>query len=215
MKNEAMNSHSSIPAFQRKLPAPLNAKGLHCFNAPLALALGFQLVAMAAWSQPAATNAAPLFANSDCLGCHLDPSTTRTVNGKIESLVFPTNDFAHSVHANLNCVDCHTGVKDLVHDPLRSARLRALPRKGSAGLRHEHSWRQPPARRLWRGGIAGIATVPTDILPVKDRASPVFKLNLPYTCAKCHSNPGLDQEYEINHPKRRRNTWKASTARRC
>ena len=38
------------------------------------------------------------------------------------------------------------------------------------------------------------------ILPVKDPASPVFKLNLPFTCAKCHSNPGLTKEYEINHP---------------
>src|SRR5471032_741448 len=75
----------------------------------------FQLAAAVAWSQePAATNAPPKFANSDCLDCHLDPNTTRTVNGKAESLVFPTNAFAHSVHAKLACVDCHTGVKDLV-----------------------------------------------------------------------------------------------------
>ena len=47
-------------------------------------------------------------ANSDCLGCHLDPGTTRVVDGKTESLVFPTKTFAHSVHANLQCVDCHT-----------------------------------------------------------------------------------------------------------
>ncbi|HEY5234045.1 MAG TPA: hypothetical protein VIK35_10985 [Verrucomicrobiae bacterium] len=45
-------------------------------------------------------------------------NTTRTVNGKAESLVFPTNAFVHSVHASLNCVDSHTDVKDLVHDPL-------------------------------------------------------------------------------------------------
>ena len=37
-------------------------------------------------------------------------------------------------------------------------------------------------------------------LPVNDPASPVFKMNLPFTCAKCHSNPGLTKEYEINHP---------------
>ncbi len=77
------------------------------------------LAAAAAFAQEtASTNAPEKFANSDCLGCHLDPNTTRVVNGKTESLVFPTNDFQQSVHANLACVDCHTGIKDLVHDPL-------------------------------------------------------------------------------------------------
>jgi hypothetical protein len=36
-----------------------------------------------------------------------------------------------------------------------------------------------------------------DMLSHKDPKSPVFKLNLPGTCAKCHSNPGLTQEYEM------------------
>ncbi len=39
-----------------------------------------------------------------------------------------------------------------------------------------------------------------DILPVKDPTSPVFKLNLPKTCAKCHNNPALTREYEMKHP---------------
>jgi cytochrome b subunit of formate dehydrogenase len=30
--------------------------------------------------------------------------------------------------------------------------------------------------------------------------SPVFKLNLPGTCAKCHSNPALTKEYQMKHP---------------
>jgi hypothetical protein len=38
--------------------------------------------------------AAAKFSNSDCLDCHLDPATTRVVDGKKESLLFPTNDFA-------------------------------------------------------------------------------------------------------------------------
>ena len=39
-----------------------------------------------------------------------------------------------------------------------------------------------------------------DMLPVKNPASPVFKLNLPGTCAKCHSNPGLTKEYQMKYP---------------
>ena len=50
-------------------------------------------------------------ANSDCLDCHSDPNTTRVVNGKTESLIFPTAAFAKSVHSMLSCTDCHTGVK--------------------------------------------------------------------------------------------------------
>ena len=39
-----------------------------------------------------------------------------------------------------------------------------------------------------------------EILPVKNVVSPVFKLNLPLTCAKCHSNPNLTKEYQIEFP---------------
>ena len=39
-----------------------------------------------------------------------------------------------------------------------------------------------------------------DIQPVKHADSPVFKLNLPRTCAKCHSNPGLTAEYRMKYP---------------
>src|SRR5208282_1232270 len=62
--------------------------------------------------ETASTNAPGKFANSDCLACHLDSNTTRVVNGKTESLVFPTNAFQKSVHAHVACVDCHTGIKD-------------------------------------------------------------------------------------------------------
>src|SRR5262245_28372819 len=56
------------------------------------------------------------FSNADCLDCHLDPSTTRKVNGKVVPLVFPTNAFAGSIHAKLFCTDCHRGIRDLVHE---------------------------------------------------------------------------------------------------
>ncbi|HUA37967.1 MAG TPA: cytochrome c3 family protein [Candidatus Sulfopaludibacter sp.] len=164
----------------------------------LCLFLFFQLATVAG-SQPVATNAPPKFANADCLGCHLDPNTTRTVNGKTESLIFPTNTFAHSVHSNLNCVDCHTGVKDLVHDPLGPpdcAHCHEQEAKDYAASIHgvSHLLGASGAAECWDcHGSHGI-------LPVKDPASPVFKMNLPFTCAKCHSNPGLTKEYQIVHP---------------
>src|SRR4051812_18529076 len=53
--------------------------------------------------------------STDCLDCHLDPTTTRKVDGKVVSLIFPTNGFAKSVHSQLDCVDCHEGIKEMVH----------------------------------------------------------------------------------------------------
>ncbi|TAL05555.1 MAG: hypothetical protein EPO07_03365, partial [Verrucomicrobia bacterium] len=39
-----------------------------------------------------------------------------------------------------------------------------------------------------------------EIGSVKHAESPVFKLNLPQTCAKCHSNPRLTKEYQMKFP---------------
>src|SRR5688572_2318613 len=60
--------------------------------------------------------AAEKFTNADCLDCHLDPTTTRTIGTNIVPLLFPTNTFIKSIHANLDCIDCHEGIKDLVHE---------------------------------------------------------------------------------------------------
>src|SRR5258708_1969398 len=67
------------------------------------------------WLASGSAGAVEKFTNADCLDCHLDPSTTRKVDGKDVALLFPTNSFQKSVHAKLNCVDCHKGIKDLVH----------------------------------------------------------------------------------------------------
>ena len=96
-------------------------------------------------------------------------------------------------------MDCHTGIKELVHDPL-----------GPPDCTHCHEKEAEDYATSIHGvshllGASGAANCwdchgSHGILPVKDPASPVFKLNLPLTCAKCHSNPGLTKEYEINHP---------------
>ena len=144
--------------------------------------------------------AAEKFANSDCLDCHLDPATTRKVDGKTVSLLFPTNSFQNSVHAKLECVDCHNGIKDLVHEshlpPPNCVSCHEKEAKAYATSIHGMSHAMGPsgAANCWDcHGSHGI-------LPVNDPASPVFKLNLPRTCAKCHSNPGLTKEYQMRFP---------------
>jgi hypothetical protein len=73
------------------------------------LAIGF-------WLSLAAPLAAEKVSNQDCLDCHTDPTTTRQVQGKVVPMaLFPTNSFPKSVHAKLNCTDCHDSIKEMVH----------------------------------------------------------------------------------------------------
>jgi cytochrome b subunit of formate dehydrogenase len=138
--------------------------------------------------------------SSDCLDCHLDPSTTRKVNGKTASLIFPTNNFAKSVHSQLDCTDCHEGIKDLVHPS-------KLPPPNCASC-HEKEGKQYAtsihgvSHELGASGAANCWDChgSHEIVPVKHGDSPVFKLNLPQTCAKCHSNAKLSKEYEMKFP---------------
>src|SRR5690242_13672204 len=107
-----MNSGSSTRPAAQSLPARnrFNRAGL-----AIATAISFWLLLFPTTAS-AATNAVAKLANSDCLDCHTDPSNTRMLNGqKVPLAVFPTNNFARSVHSMLDCTDCHTGVKELVH----------------------------------------------------------------------------------------------------
>ena len=143
--------------------------------------------------------AAEKFTNADCLDCHLDPATTRKVGDKVVSLLFPTNTFAKSVHAKLDCIDCHAGIKDLVHEsklpPPSCAGCHETEAKEYATSIHglSHALGASGAANCWdcHGSHA--------MAPVKQADSPVFKLNLPQTCAKCHSNAGLAKEYQMKN----------------
>ncbi|HWC60003.1 MAG TPA: hypothetical protein VHC44_09950, partial [Verrucomicrobiae bacterium] len=111
-----------------------------------------------------------------------------------------TNSFAKSVHSQLDCVDCHDGIKDLVHPsklpPPNCASCHEKEGKQYATSIHgvSHELGASGAANCWDCHGAH------DIVPVKHADSPVFKLNLPQTCAKCHSNPGLSKEYEMKFP---------------
>ena len=152
---------------------------------------------------------AEILANNDCLDCHTDPTQTWKVGGKTVPLpLFQTNLFAKSVHAKLNCVDCHAGVKELVHDaglpPAQCVSCHSQPTPGN----HENAVKDYAnsihgmSRAMGSSGAAACADCHGNhgILPVKDPESPVFKLNLPRTCAKCHNNAGINTEYRMKYP---------------
>ena len=165
------------------------------------------VLVLALFPAPARAAAAEKIENPDCLACHSETNNFRKINGQSVALpAFPTNLFAKSVHARLQCLDCHNTVKDLLHDP-------GLPPATCTGC-HEDQANHDHAVKDYASSIHGVshsmgasgAASCVDchgshgILPVKDPESPVFKLNLPRTCAKCHSNPGLTKEYQMKYP---------------
>ena len=175
-------------------------------NAPTAITAVCRSVRHAAWlavilvSTQTALRAAETLANTDCLGCHSDPTTSRTVAGKsVPIAVFPTNSFKVSVHSMLSCTDCHSTVKELVHDgglpPAQCATCHPSETAQYTGSIHGMS----KAR-----GASAAACVDChgshDIVPVKHLDSPVFKLNLAATCGKCHGSPALTAEYRMKYP---------------
>lgn len=139
--------------------------------------------------------------NQDCLDCHTDPTTSRNVQGKLVPMsVFPTNSFLKSVHAKLDCTDCHNTITEMVHPsnlpPPQCASCHKDQAEQYAGSIHGMSKAM---------GASGAATCVDchgshDMQPVKHSDSPVFKLNLPRTCAKCHSNAGITGEYRMKYP---------------
>jgi cytochrome b subunit of formate dehydrogenase len=156
------------------------------------------LVVWLAWAVPLT---AETVSNQDCLDCHTDPTTSRLVHGKQTPMaVFPTNVFLKSVHAKLKCTDCHDSIKEMVHPS-------NLPPPQCASCHKDQA-------SLYAGSIHGMSRAmgasaaascvdchgSHDMQPVKHSDSPVFKLNLPQTCAKCHSNKGITDEYRMKYP---------------
>ena len=134
--------------------------------------------------------------------CHSDPDTARAVAGKSVPLpVFATNAFQNSVHSKLNCTDCHNTVNDIMHPaglpPAQCASCHTNESALYAGSIHGMS------RARGASAAAGCADChgAHGIISVKNTNSPVFKLNLAVTCAKCHSNPGLTAEYRMKYPR--------------
>ena len=163
--------------------------------------------------------AAPARAAEDsCLDCHRGLDDPR--------LKAPTLGFPHDIHAErgLTCAACHGGDpadpepsamdpdKGFKGAPTRAqiAPLCASCHANAAYLKRFNprpyvfsmaEWQTSTHARLAAEGDAKVATCTSchgvhGIRPPKDPASPVFKTNVPRTCAKCH-NAGYLKGYAI------------------
>ena len=125
---------------------------------------------------------------SDCLACHSDPDLKTERKGRTVSLQVAEKAFTASVHGSLGCIACHADTAGMegAHDtPLNTV---------DCGSCHEAETKQHAASLHGRAMQRGDTLAPTcaschgkhDIRAVKDPASPVAPLKVPFTCGKCH-----------------------------
>lgn len=125
---------------------------------------------------------------ADCLMCHGEKDLSTERKGRTVSLFVSEKAYTASIHGSLPCIACHADVKGMEggHDtPLK---------KVDCGGCHETETKQHAASLHGRAMKRGDALAPScgschgrhDIRAVKDPASPVSPLNVPFTCGKCH-----------------------------
>jgi len=141
--------------------------------------------------------------NSFCLDCHSDKTLFKTKDtGKAISLFVDEAKFLTAVHKTNNCSSCHSDI-GLKH-PDDNVPVKPV----NCGTCHDKQSKEYStsihgvSHTLGASGAATCADChgSHEMLPVKNSESPVFKLNLPKTCATCHSNPGLTKEYQMKYP---------------
>ncbi len=142
--------------------------------------------------------------NDKCFECHGMGDLSKTnAAGKVLSLFVDEAKFKASVHGTNNCVQCHLDLAMRWEHPEDNHRVEpvnctachtneAAQYAGSIhGFNHQ------------KGGIAAACSDchgKHDMAPVKSLDSPVFKLNLPQTCARCHNDPKLTEQYRMRLP---------------
>ncbi len=127
-------------------------------------------------------------ANEDCLACHGERDFTTERRGRTVSLYVSGKSLAGSIHGALQCVDCHADLagKELPHE--------GRPGKVDCGTCHDTEAREHAASLHGKALKRGDPLAPGctschgvhDIRGVKDPASSVSPLRVPFTCGKCH-----------------------------
>ncbi len=129
-------------------------------------------------------------ADQDCLRCHSDPNLKGTHNGQTVSLFTSKDELAHSRHAKIACVQCHTG-----GDPADATRAcRTIAAKVDCSICHAEvvdQYRESKHGQLSAQGSPDAPACqdchsPHGTLSKNDSTSPTFSRNVPALCANCH-----------------------------
>jgi formate dehydrogenase gamma subunit len=129
----------------------------------------------------------------DCMECHSDEDLFKEINDSVEvSLYVDLEQFQKSIHGDLECIDCHSTIKELDH-------AEDLPDVSCAEC-HDDSQEEysqsihfMAANNGSHGIISGCKDChgTHDIRASDDSSSYTFPLNIEKTCGHCHSRPDV------------------------
>ena len=148
---------------------------------------------------------APNLARADgCLTCHGKAAKKSGSATPGKKPAFDDAAFKKSVHSDLDCTDCHTLLADADASKPHKKKL-GLPRCADCHEEAEKAYAGSVHGRAKAGGMKDMATCADchgshDIVKVKDRRSRVYKMRLPFTCAKCHKNAKMGRKHNMTHP---------------
>lgn len=134
----------------------------------------------------------------ECFICHGDPNAAvEREDGTLRRLYVDEEVYAASVHAEMGCIACHYDVEEIEHP----ARLEPV----NCGLCHaeiEDYEKSPHGQMLLQGDsdVSGCSDChgAHDIRRSSDPLSHTHPANLPATCGRCHSDPGLARRHMIS-----------------
>ena len=128
-------------------------------------------------------------ANQDCLRCHADPTLKGTRNGATVSLFTNADELAHSRHARIACVQCHTG-----GSPADTRPCRTIAARVDCSICHTEvvdQYKESKHGELFAAGSPDAPACrdchsPHGTQSKNDSTSPTYSRNVPALCAKCH-----------------------------
>ncbi len=146
--------------------------------------------------------AAPKPAKENCFDCHSDKDMAKDVKGAKKSLFVDQPRFGGSVHASLSCRDCHAKLTDKHQEGSETYAEVTCGSCHADQLKIYHTSIHGMSQAMGSSAAASCDDCHGNhyILPVKAVDSPVQKINLPFTCAKCHANAGISAEYKMKFP---------------
>lgn len=135
--------------------------------------------------------------DADCMVCHGDPSASATSpDGKVRSLYVNLELFQSTAHGSLSCDTCHADITETPHaDKLAPVNCGACHDQAEEYAKSLHG--QALARG--DGDVHGCVDCHGDhaIRKSDDPLSTTARKNLPETCGKCHSDPGLARRHML------------------
>lgn len=137
----------------------------------------------------------------DCMMCHEDSELTKEHDGREVSLFIDVERFSNSIHADLDCIGCHTdldGFDDFPHDENLQ--------KVDCGECHDdiaeiyggslHGQMAAAGRKL--GPKCQDCHSAHYVIPSNVIGSQVDKFNIPFMCGRCHKEgTEVTQTYDI------------------